>query len=166
MANDTRVTELWHNREPLSKWLSTREWDYFCTITAKHELTEKSARRVMEAMKARMESAGNGSPKFKQGKGHVFWVAEPHKHSASGYHLHLIMKVPERISRIGRRTRWQFILDSARRAVGGEPWLNQKGQSGLWHRVEVQDFKGWTCVDYCTKYVTKNINDWDFLELN
>lgn len=161
---EIRKVAEWHKRDDLSKFLSKFEWHYFMTITAKHELTQASARRVIDHFVQILERRGNGSHRGEPGL--IFWVCEPHKHSSSGYHLHLIFQNSADLAQLGRKTRWRFILDSSRRAVGGKPWRNQKGELGLWHRVQLLDFKGWTAADYCAKYVTKNLVDWGFDRFN
>ena len=168
MNTDTKqlkAVQAWSKRTELSKYLAGIEWDYFVTITAKHELTERSARRVMDRYVERVQSAGDGSMRYKgtDRDGVTFWVAEPHQRT--GYHLHALVKLPRRFAKVGRKTKWWFMLNSARRAVGGKPWLNKKGELGLWHRVEVQTYKGYTASEYVAKYVTKTLVDWDVFRI-
>ena len=164
-TTNTKIVQAWSSRTDLSKWLNGIEWNYFVTITARHELTERSARRVMTAYVERMQNAGDGSMRYKgeDADGLCFWVAEPHQRT--GYHLHCLVKLPRRFSKLGKKVKWWFMLNSARRAVGGKKWTNKKGELGLWHRVEVQTHKGYTATDYVAKYVTKNLVDWDVFRI-
>lgn len=154
-----------YERERFTRFVDSQTWQYFGTITAKHELTEKSARRVADVLKSRIESAGQHHA-YASGEGApFFWVAEPHKHASDGFHLHFLLTLPSRFASIGRRTKWEFLLDSCRRSVGGEPWISSKGKLGLWHRVQLDDYRGMTAAQYCAKYVTKDLHDWDFFRI-
>lgn len=159
--------ELQMHREdsPMVEFLQLGGWDYFVTITARHCLTLASARRVAQKVCDRIDSAGGWqrehcSPDYSAGR--LFWVAEPHKHAAQGYHLHCLLKLPfPRFTGWTKKRKFLFILNVARRAVGGAEWHNNKGDIGLWHRTDIQDWKGKKQAEYVTKYLQKSIADWD-----
>lgn len=157
--------QMHRDNSPMVDFLRLNHWDYFVTVTARHQLTLASARRVAQKMCDRIDSAGgwqraHSSPDYQEGR--LFWVAEPHKHAAEGYHLHCLLKLPyPRFTGWTRKRKFLFILNVARRAVGGQEWHNSKGQIGLWHRTDIQDWKGKKQAEYVTKYLQKSIADWD-----
>lgn len=153
-----------YERGRFARFIGSQDWHYFGTITSKHEMTLASARRVAFHLVRRVESGGNHSRGTSDGG--LFWCAEPHKHASDGYHVHFLLRLPSRFRNVGRRTRWTFVLESARRAVGGKPWPSvTTGKLGLWHRVDVQDYRGQTAADYVAKYVTKDLSDWDYFRI-
>lgn len=151
---------------PMSQFIGLYGWDYFVTITSKHHLTIKSARRAAGAFATRISSAGGygRTPSYEAGK--LFWVAEPHKHAGSGFHLHCLVSLPyPRFNEWTKRRKFLFLLSAARRAVGGDEWTNSKGEIGLWHRTDIQAFKSKRQCEYVAKYCAKKISDWDLYVL-
>lgn len=154
---------------PMADFIGLSNWDYFVTITSKHHLTIKSARRTALAFAKRIESAGGWerehcSPAYTAGQ--LFWVAEPHKHAGAGYHLHCLVQFPyPRFHGWENRRKFLFLLSAARRAVGGEEWTNAKGEIGLWHRTDIQSFKSKRQAEYVAKYCAKAVADWDNHEI-
>lgn len=163
----SRAVAQWHKRDELSKWLSRFPWDYFVTVTARHELTEASARRVVDAYLNRVARAGDLGARWRNEDydGRLMWVAEPHKRAGGGYHLHCLVKLPKRFDALGGKTAWAMTRDGWRAAVGGPKWRNKKGKLGHWHRVQVKTYKGYTAAEYCAKYITKSMVDWDFMPI-
>lgn len=172
-ANAERKRIIRHNRaSAMEKYIRSEAWDWFITITSKHHLTEASARRVAQQYVRLIQLSG--SVDFRQGSdnhridvakgnnGLCMWVAEPHKHSQSGYHLHLLLRLPYRYKDLSNKKQFRFLLDKARLSVGGSEWLNAKGISGLWHRCQLEPYRGDKASEYCAKYVTKDFADYDF----
>lgn len=148
--------------EPIQDWIAKCKWDWFFTVTARHELTSASARRVAERIPKRIQRAGCGSPSPSAFDGRLVWVAEPHKHASKGYHLHGLYKRPHpRFAGWTNRREFLFLLNVMRGSVGGEPWRNSAGDLGLWHRCRIEPYKGRSGAEYCAKYITKTIVDWD-----
>lgn len=151
------------------KFIGADSWSWFITITSRHQLTLQSTRRVANKFAKRIESAGgwqreHNAPSYERGL--VFWVAEPHKHAGEGFHLHCLVKLPKpRFMNWKKKREFLFLLSAARNAVGGDPWTNAKGQIGLWHRCDIQSYKGKKAAAYCAKYVTKRLSDWDFFPI-
>ena len=150
-------------------FIGLTNWSYFITVTSNHHLTERSARRTAKRIQELISSAGGAErehncPYYDEGK--IFWVAEPHKHAGSGYHLHALIKMPyPRFTNWTKRRRFLFLLSACRRAVGGAEWLNGKGEIGLWHRMDIQDFKSDRQAEYVAKYVVKDMVDWDLFPI-
>jgi hypothetical protein len=156
----------------MEKYIRSEKWDWFITITSKHHLTLASARRVGEIFISLIKCSS--SEGFLQGSenhktdvtkgndGLALWVAEPHKHSSAGYHLHILMRLPYRYKDLTNRQQFRILLEKSRLAVGGNRWENQKGIIGLWHRIRLEPYKGYKAAEYCAKYVTKQFTDYDF----
>lgn len=156
----------------MEKFLRGQKWDWFITITSRHHLTDASARRVAEnfhrSIKLGAHCSFSGFSEnhiidiTKGNDGLSMWVCEPHKHASSGYHLHLLLRFPYRYKDLTNKEQFRFLLDKARRAVGGNEWLNANGKMGLWHRCKLEPYKGERASEYCAKYLTKDLCDYDF----
>jgi hypothetical protein len=158
--------EDWNWNASYAEWVCRQKWDWFLTVTSKHNLSIESARRVAERMVGRIQLAGSGHRSPDEKDGALLWVAEPHKHSSDGYHLHCLYKKPQpRFAGWSNKREFQFLLNVCRNAVGGQPWHNRKGKLGLWHRIEIQPYKGKSAAEYCSKYITKDLADWDIQQI-
>jgi hypothetical protein len=148
------------------EWVSRQQWDWFLTVTSRHNLSIESARRVAGRMAQRIQLAGSGHRSPDEKDGALLWVAEPHKHASEGYHLHCLYKKPQpRFAGWTNKREFQFLLSVCRNAVGGQKWINRKGKLGLWHRIDIQPYKGKSAAEYCAKYITKDIADWDIHQI-
>lgn len=148
--------------QPMCDWIATTPWDWFFTVTARHEMTIGGARRVAERIPKRIQKAGCGSISPSATDGRLIWVAEPHEHAAKGYHLHGLYKRPfPRFAGWTRKREFEFLLNVCRNSVGGEPWLNKQDKLGLWHRCRIESYKGRSGAEYVSKYITKSVVDWD-----
>ena len=159
----------------MEKFLRGQQWDWFITITSRHFMTLASARRTASIFTKLIKLSS--SMNFVQGSdnhlidvakgndGLLMWVAEPHKHTASGYHLHCLLRLPFRFKDLTNKEQFRLLLGKSRLAVGGEHWANQNGIEGLWHRVKLEPYKGHRASEYCAKYLTKSLCDYDFLPI-
>lgn len=132
------------------------KWDYFVTLTAKHELSEAGARRVAVRWYNLMRDLGL-RPK-------LFWVAEPHNGEKRGYHIHGLLQLDIRQSwvNVDKKALWRLLWDSAQVAIGGKEWRNKSGKIGRWHRIRLDFYKGQGAAKYTAKYMEKSQIDWDY----
>lgn len=162
MSKENRLTT-----NDFELWLTSENWHYFMTITAKHELTRKSARRVAVRFAYNLSRFGRKEPDARYLKGKVFWVSEPHKHKASGWHLHLLVRLPyPSFENWSNDEIFSMLLHEARSAVSGSTWKNSKGVKGLWHRIDIKQYRHTDKAKYCAKYMTKSFTDWDVYKLD
>jgi len=81
----SKITTNVQTANALGQMLDRYRWRYFFTLTTKHELTLKSARRLTEKtfghLNARKQMQGGAD------KSCVVWFVEAHKEKA-GYHIH------------------------------------------------------------------------------
>lgn len=174
-AFDRRVDDsglTWSELDALADWLCRERWTHFVTITTRHELTGRGARRLMEKW---MDNLGAVMPGIR-----CFWVAEQFGQKRKpGVHIHAVVQVPDcwvysqtqkkfdpGQAWTGTNRRywaWAIMVDAARTAAGGEKWRNNAGKVGRWHRVQVEEYRGEQAVKYCMKYLTKGFADWDYL---
>lgn len=171
----------WEELDALCDWIGREEWTFFVTITAKHELTSRSARRAAERFHRVVNELFPGTA--------FFWVTEGHREKA-GVHIHGLLRLPApwhaRAAAAGEEKQlkmgagagpfiwpWQCVNDAARWAVGGKAWRSNGG-FGRWHRTKVDVFEGARnpdgratrgAVRYCTKYLTKELADWDYFAI-
>jgi len=167
-----RRRKAYNRATEMEKFLRGQRWDWFVTITSRHHMTLASSRRVAEIFLKLVKLSS--SEYFCQGSenhlvdiskgndGLAMWVAEPHKHAESGYHLHLLVRLPFRFRDLTNKQQFKLLLQKARMSVGGEEWENKRGILGLWHRIKLEPYKGHKASEYCAKYLTKNLCDYDF----
>lgn len=152
--------------DPYLEYLSTQKFDWFFTITAKHHLSIESCRRVAERFASSVQRYGSGSLAPEMRDGVIFWVCEPHKHAEAGFHLHGLYRKPfPRFAHWGNKDEFKMLKFEARKACGGDEWVNKSGEMGLWHRVRFEPYRGKTGADYCVKYLNKYLSDYDFLPI-
>lgn len=150
----------WGAFNALCEYVENNQWSYFMTLTAKHKLTSRSARRVAEKFGEHWAKECEPFLDDKSKKGfEMFWVTEEHKNH--GMHIHLVLRLPTELERCGREV-WLELVRTAQKAVGGRQWHNNKGEKGWWHRVDCQQYDPERGDGYLTKYLTKGVNDWDF----
>lgn len=157
--------------DALSDWLVTQQWSYFGTITTKHELTPRGARRLMSNWLDAIEHYF--------GDIKAFWVAEEFGlRRKPGVHIHFVVQVPPNwcmqqkpkyeaawngTTEARNLYGWAIMHDTARRLAGGESWRNKSGKTGRWHRIDLQPYNGTAAgVKYCMKYLTKGFVEWDY----
>lgn len=136
-------------RENMSTWVKSQNWDYFLTLTTAYESTPKSMRRLAERWHGCTKniSVQNSAP--------FFWVMEKHQHR--GYHLHGLINVYGRKSSDAfpdtSHLVWTELRNSYVRMAGKESWHRN-------HIVPYNSNGG--AEEYCVKYLTKNLQDWDY----
>lgn len=171
MEADNKRRMRFNQATDFEKYIRNENFHWFCTVTSKHHLTLKSARRVAEQIAVRIQRSGSTDfrpydpSSDKNPDGLLFWVAEPHKHASCGYHLHFLLRLPWRYDGLTNRSQFNLLLDVSRKSVGGQKWLNKKGDLGLWHRVLFEPYRGHKASEYCAKYVTKYATDYDFIRI-
>jgi hypothetical protein len=127
----------------LGQMLDRYRWRYFFTLTTKHELTLKSARRLTEKtfgnLNARKQMQGGGD------KSAVVWFVEAHKEKP-GYHIH------------------GLYMGEASKAEIHKTWNKFNGaEKKPEHYVRCLDYiKDYGASFYVAKYVVKGFTDWDF----
>jgi hypothetical protein len=99
-----------------------------------------------------MERFWNHTDFKRSGKATFFWAAEPFD-VKEGYHTHGLLKCNDVIT-------LKMIAEIHNYACG-----NVTCSKSDWHRIHIQRYNpklgaGW----YCSKYITKTLADYDFLE--
>jgi hypothetical protein len=125
-------------------WLSTKEWDFFCTFTTRYSMTMKQARRAMERLHSFISD--------KHGKARIFWVAEPFD-ARHGYHTHALVHLENPLGKklkAALRKAWQIV---------------SKGKGGKENNHTVlKDYdKKLGARHYVSKYMLKKDSDYDML---
>jgi len=117
-----------------SDWLSNYKFETFGTFTTKQPLTLPGARRM----------AGNFGHWINAGKDStMFWAAEPFD-TREGYHFHALINT--KISNQEMKHYWE---DEKRFGIGS--FLEIKRSLGKENQIE----------NYCSKYITKHLADFD-----
>lgn len=131
-----------------ANWLNSYQWDYFCTLTTRYELTVKSARRAGEGFYNHLNVIDNGNnPERKRCR--FFWGAEPFE-VKDGYHIHGLLKVHDDMWFTDIVHTWQYVT--------GNKLMNK----AKWNRVDLQKFDPKRGAGfYCSKYILKGLSDWD-----
>jgi len=124
-------------REAMATWLSTFEWDYFCTLTfARPKRTD-----ALALIPGYIERAVFPLP-FTYG---MAWFAEEYHHDGERLHMHGLVYTDPKIA-------WRRLAKGWRK----------KGRC----LIETHD-PGRGAVDYCAKYISKdavNRGDWRIFE--
>lgn len=113
--------------------------NYFATFTTRYELTQLSARRMIEAY----------ANKFKNNI-FLFWTTEPYA-DKSGVHLHSLI-------RFNHPNQFEILKDNWQKVSKGGERYNRVHLSLL-------DKDRSYALNYCTKYMKKYANkyDWDII---
>lgn len=120
-------------------WLSGIEWSHYATFTTGYELTIPAARRAMHRLHDNLDRIAPAS---------MFWAAEPFD-AKEGYHTHALLNINSALTFKNVVDIWQKV---------------SKGGKGKWNRVDLQKFdKEKGAGYYLSKYITKNLTDYDFL---
>lgn len=97
------------------KWLGEHNWDYFTTITYKHNISSKSNYRIME----RLEKSLDKSMK----KVNMFWIMEYTSHRST--HNHLLLKGKDINNKVDKYLKKSNLVD--KRFVKHIPYEKSKG---------------------------------------
>lgn len=123
----------------MGSWLKGYDWTHWVTFTTPYEMTMKSARRAMHRVHNNFDT---------QGPCTMFWAAEPFD-VKDGYHTHALLKVHSQMS-------FKTIFDLWQKASGGK--------KGNYSRIDIQEYKKELGAGhYVSKYITKQLSDYDFL---
>lgn len=141
-------------------WVNTIDWTWFCTFTTSYELTQNSARRLMERFHSWMQVYTGNQCQF-------FWVTEKNE-LRDGCHTHGLLKVPEEFT---AQHHYANIIDQYQVLTGSKIIKNNGGKPEFdrkWCRVDLQKFdKRRNAGKYCLKYISKSQKggkgDFDFL---
>jgi len=126
----------------LADYLSTINWDYWCTFTTAYPLSLSVARRKME----RFHNLCNADQ-----AAFLFWVAEPFD-CREGFHTHGLLKCNNLLIKEALWDNWQH-------ACGGK-------HENKDHRAQFKKYnpnQSKAVGRYCAKYITKGHSDYDFL---
>lgn len=108
-------------------WLQERHWDYFGTFTTRYPITLKSARRLMDKLAGRLNTAGPVT---------MFWAAERFE-LRDGYHLHALVESP-----VPKDAIWRFWFKRYGRAdvQDYDPKLGGAGYVAKYVTKKIADF--------------------------
>jgi len=119
--------------EVFGDYLNEFKWNYWCTFTTRRPISINSARRVATQL-GRLFCAKD----LLNVDPLMFWAAEPFD-AREGFHIHALLK-----------------CDYDKKTI--QKLCNEKyGRSTI---LEYENGKGAT--DYCAKYISKNLSDYDF----
>jgi hypothetical protein len=130
-------------KNELANWLNEQKWDLWTTLSTSYELTLPSARRSMIRFHQKVSQTNNCK---------VFWASEKFD-VKDGFHLHTLWKFENAIH--DRETYGQFVKD----------WRTICKTNSA--NVYSEKFKrDWGACKYLSKYITKQITDYDFFDSN
>jgi len=140
-------------RPALNSFLRQFDWDYFFTFTTAYHLSVPAARRLM----VRYMDSLNSMPVFGETP-HCFFVLERHKDRPS-VHIHGLLQAPC----LSANTCWE----QYQRISGGRKLVKDASgdlKPAAYNRAEVKKYLDTGGAEaYVTKYLTKELLDWDFL---
>ncbi len=145
------------NKEAYVHYLESISWNYWFTGTTWRELTLPSARRL----------ANRFFDGFKKKGSLMFYASEPFD-VKEGYHIHGLLKLPNRYGDLDPENKMLFqdVINRWQLVTGNTPLSGKNGKfewSG-WNRIDLQAFepqKG--AGGYCAKYILKKNADYDLL---
>lgn len=144
--------------DSMANWLQGRDWTFFYTFTTRYSASLPATRRIMDRTWKRWKNSADGSLT-------TFWVAEKHKHR--GFHIHGLLDWSglsvENGSRNAMRHAWNDCIEGFQKAAGR---VNSDLAVDGWHRNKVEicdNHNSFSAIKYCTKYLTKEMSDWDIM---
>jgi len=140
----TKSTNLRVNaKKCLADWLNKQEWNLWTTLSTGYELTLPSARRSMIRFHDKVSQTNSCK---------VFWASEKFD-VKDGFHLHTLWKFDNEIhdkETYGQFVKdWRIICNTNSANVYSKTYKSEMGA----HR-------------YISKYITKQITDYDFFDTN
>jgi hypothetical protein len=147
------------------EFLGAKKWTYFCTFTTGYELTQKSARRLMERYFQRIcDYIRVGEKPCSEIS--MFWATEPFE-LKDGCHIHALLYLPKEYT---SELHFQNLIHIYQIASGNKISVMDKKTGACrfesWNRVDFSKYKGKTGASYCSKYVTKRMGDYDYYSVS
>jgi hypothetical protein len=132
------------SQQVLGEWLNEFDWMYWCTFTTKNTMTLQSARRMAQGMDKYLSGAYHWK---------MFWCAEPFD-IKEGHHLHALIQMSDVHAFEKIKGTWQ--------AVSGAKWIEEGKKE---NRCQIQMYdKKLGAGHYVSKYITKELADYDFYD--
>lgn len=171
--NDTKVNNFLY-AESLAKYLQSRDWKNFVTMTTPHELTMPSARRLNERFFSRLKGYSYESRDVRGDliqvstapiipSAELFFVSEKYE-SKDGYHTHGLLNYDR--NDLPTLCNPSEVLDECyQTAAGSYKWIAREGRTDIRKfRVSFSPYdKTKSAGKYCSKYLMKHVSDYDFL---
>lgn len=130
-------------KNELAEWLNGQNWNLWTTLSTSYELTLPAARRSMIRFHDKVSQTNSCR---------VFWASEKFD-VKDGFHLHTLWSFDNQIH--DRETYGQFVKD----------WRTVCNTNSA--NVYSETFKkDWGACKYLSKYITKQITDYDFFDSN
>lgn len=134
-------TYTWTLSNEMGKFIETFEWTHFLTLTTKHSLSTKSARRLGEKLHNQLNCNNVTST--------TLWVAEPFD-TKEGEHIHALVS----LDGLPLRHTKNHILKACTNAMG----LRFKNDM---YTTVIDYKKGLGANSYIAKYLYRKNADWD-----
>ena len=138
------------HRQELTKFITSKEWHWFLTLTTSYEMSYNSAYRLSNRYFKNLHKSFNNSI-FE-----MFFTIEPHK-IKGGTHIHALLKTDFNNLNFDKHL-FTYLVDTFQKTAG-------RKMTGKFQRNKIVKIKGDTQAvsKYCVKYITKEtVNHWDY----